>query len=228
MIDIDKFKFIIFILAIVAIFVLVDRYQIFGQENIILWREAIQSLGLFAPVGFILLYTIGTMLFLPGTIFTLLGGAAFGVFWGSVLGIIGGTTGALGAHWIARLFGKQAVDRFVHKRFRRVEAYNKQIEANGFLTVFLLRLTPLIPYNGLNLALAYSPIKLKDYTLATALGITPGVIAYVYLGEAIASLSVSNIIFGFGGIVIYMVLTALLAKRLRQNSQDSSSTLESD
>ncbi len=217
MIDKARLKFFMFILAIIVIFVVVDRYDIFGQENIVLWQDAIQSLGWFAPIGFIFIYTIGTMLFLPGTIFTLLGGAAFGVFWGSVLAIIGATTGAIGAYWVARLFGKQAVDRFLHTRFERITTYNNRIEANGFLTVFLLRLTPLIPYNGLNLALAYSPVKLKDYTLATALGISPGVVAYVYLGEAIASLSARNIIFAIGGIALYMVLTALLAKRLRQN-----------
>lgn len=218
----DRLQFALFLAVIIAAFYFVDRYDVFGQENIVLWQDWIASLNWVAPIGFVAVYTIGTMLFLPGTIFTLLGGAAFGVFWGSVLGVFGATLGAVAAHWVARLVGKKVVDEFAKKRFSRITRYNDRIEANGFLTVLLLRLTPLIPYNGLNFALAYSPVKLKDYTIATAIGITPGVIAYVYLGEAIASLSTTNIVFAAIGIVVYMLLTWLLAKQLRAPNAEPS------
>ena len=211
----DRLQFLLFIIAIIVAFYVVDSYDIFAEENIAIWQDWIASLGWFGPLGFIGVYMIGTMLFLPGTIFTLLGGAAFGVVWGSVLGVIGATIGAVGAYWVARRLGKNTVDAFVEKRFSKVTAYNDRIEENGFLAVLLLRLTPLVPYNGLNFALAYSPVKLKDYSLATAIGITPGVVAYVYLGEAIASLSTTNIVFATVGIAVYMLLTWLLAKRLK-------------
>lgn len=211
----DRLQFGLFLVVIVTAFYVVERYDVFGPENIILWQEWIASLGWIAPIGFVAIYTAGAMFFLPGTIFTLLGGAAFGVFWGSVLGVIGATAGAVAAHWVARLFGKTTVDEIAEKRFKKIIYYNDRIEANGFLTVLLLRITPLIPYNGLNFALAYSPVKMRDYTLATAIGITPGVIAYVYLGEAVASLSTGNIVLAGVGIGVYMLLTWLLAKRLK-------------
>ncbi len=216
----ERVQFFIFVVIIVTAFVLVDRFDVFGKENIELWQQWINSLGLLAPVGFTVIYTIGSMLFLPGTIFTLLGGAAFGVFWGSVLSIIASTTGAIAAYWIARKLGKTTVDAFVENKFKRITDYNDQVEKNGFLTVLLLRITPLIPYNGLNFALAYSPVRLRDYALATLIGNAPSIVAYVYLGEAIASLSATNITYAVIGIAVYMLLTWRLAKRLNQPAND--------
>ncbi len=219
-----KLQFFIFNGVIIATFVAVDRLDIFSEQNIVLWQEWIRSLGLWAPIGFIVLYTIGTVLFLPGTIFTLIGGAAFGLFWGSVLGVIAATIGATGAHYTARWFGKDFIQQSTTKRFPAISHYKARLQQNGFLTVLVLRLTPLIPYNGLNLALAYSPIKMKDYIAGTFIGVAPGAIAYVYLGEAMATLSAQNIAIGAGGIIAYMILTALLVKRINKNSGQTSTS----
>lgn len=213
-----KAQFFLFIALIITAFVVVDRLDVFSEENIVLWQEWIRSLGLWAPLGFLALYTIGTVFFLPGTIFTLIGGAAFGLFWGSVLGIIGATIGAIGAHYTARRFGQDFIKQTTTARFPAIYRYKARLEQNGFLTVLVLRLTPLIPYNGLNLALAYSPIKMKDYALGTAIGVAPGAIAYVYLGEAVATLSPQNIAVGIAGIIIYMILTAALVKRINRST----------
>lgn len=210
-------QFISFLVFVVVTFVLVDRYQVFSQENLALWREAILGLGPLAPLGFIALFVLGTVLFLPGTIFTILGGAVFGVFWGTVFGVIGASLGAIGAHWTARILGKPTVDAIVEKRFPKAYSYNDQIEKNGFLTVLILRITPLIPYNGLNFALAYSPVKMSDYFWATFFGIIPSVLTYVYFGDALASLTAENIIFAIIAIVGYMSLTAILAKKIRSS-----------
>ncbi len=209
-------KFSLLVLLVLLAFFGVNQYEIFNNVNVVRWQDGIQNLGIWAPIGFILLYTIGTIVFLPGTIFTLIGGAAFGVFWGSILGIIAATCGALGAHFTARLLGKDFIDSLVMNNFKRLHRYNNKIASEGFLTILILRLTPFIPYNILNLALAYSPVKTRDYTLATAAGIAPGIIAYVYLGEAVATLSLRNIIFGVFGILLYMVFTAALVWRVRQ------------
>lgn len=211
----DQIKFFAFLLGIVVVFYLVDSYGIFSQENIVSWQNAIDSLGVLGPLGFIMLYVIGATLFLPGTIFTLIGGATFGVFWGSVLSVIGATIGAVTSLLLARKLGKTFIDKLIHDKLERVQRYNKKIEENGFLAVLILRLTPLIPYNGASFALAYSPVKIRDYMWGTAIGIIPGTVAYVYLGEAVASLSTRNIVIAVIGIIVYIALTSLLAKRIQ-------------
>lgn len=211
-----KAQFLLFIALIITVFMIVDRLDVFSEENIVLWQEWIRSLGLWAPLAFLGLYTVGAIFFLPGTIFTLIGGAAFGLFLGSMLSIIGATIGAVGAHYTARRFGRNFINQTATVRFSAIYHYKAKLEQNGFLTVLMLRLTPLIPYNGLNLALAYSPIKLKDYALGTVIGITPGAIAYVYLGKTVATLSPQNIAVGIAGIITYMILTAALVKRINK------------
>ena len=217
----DKNKFI-FLLAVIAVaFYVVDQFDILGEENIALWQEFINSLGLLGPLSFILLYTVGAMLFLPGAAFTILGGAAFGIFWGSVLGVIGATAGAVAAHWMARHLGKDFVRRILDDKFDKVEKYNDKIKHNGLLAVTILRVTPLIPYNGLNFALAYTDVKNRDYIYGTAMGIIPSIVVYVLLGGAIASLSTSNIIYAGIGMLIYAGITTLIAQKLSKRDDEA-------
>ena len=44
----------------------------------------LESAGFWAPLIFILIYTAGVCLFLPGTLLTGLGAAIFGAYWGFV------------------------------------------------------------------------------------------------------------------------------------------------
>lgn len=213
----QKITFIAYILGLAGMLYAIRVSGIFAQDNLANWEEAIDSLGWLAPGAFILFYIIGSAIFLPGTIFTVIGGAVFGVFWGVVLSLIGATIGATVGFFIARAVGKEVVDGFLHNKLERVHRYNRRIEANGFLTVLLLRLTPLVPYNALSFALAYSPVRLRDFIWGTALGIIPGTVTYVYLGEAIASLSLTNILIAVGGIGVYVVLSSLLVKRLNRS-----------
>ncbi len=210
----QKVTFITYIVGLVVLLFAIRESGVFAQDNLSNWEETIDSLGWLAPGVFILLYIVGSTIFLPGTIFTVIGGAVFGVFWGVVLSLIGATIGATTGFFTARAVGKEVVDGFLHNKLERVHRYNRRIEANGFLTVLLLRLTPLIPYNALSFALAYSPVKLRDFIWGTALGIVPGTITYVYLGEAIASLSLTNILLAVAGIGVYIVLSSMLVKRL--------------
>lgn len=207
-------RFILFLAIVLLTFILVNRFEIFSSDNLELWRQAIDDLGPLAPIAFIGVYIVGSMLFLPGTIFTILGGILFGVFWGTVFGVIGASLGALTAHWTARILGKDTIDRIVEKRFPSAQFYTKKIQNNGFLTILVLRITPLIPFNGLNFALAYSPVRINDYFWATFFGVIPGILAYVYFGEALASLSAENIVYASIGIISYILLTALLAKKI--------------
>lgn len=217
----DKRKFLLLIIIIAIAFYTVEQFDILGEENIALWQEFIASLGLLGPISFILLYTVGAMLFLPGAAFTILGGAAFGALWGSILGVIGATTGAVASRWAAKHLGRDFVRRMLDSRFDKVEKYNQKIKQNGFLTVMILRITPFIPYNGLNFALAYTDVRLRDYTYATAVGIIPSIVVYVLLGGAIASLSTSNIIYAAIAIIAYGAITSLIAQQLSSRNQST-------
>ena len=64
----------------------------------------------------------------------------------------------------------------------RFAAIERAVSARGRRIVFLLRLSPLIPFNFLNYALGLTTISLWDFTVA-ALGMIPSTILYAYAGK---------------------------------------------
>ena len=68
-------------------------------------------------------------------------------------------------------------------------AIDEAVAREGFKIVFLLRLSPVFPFNLLNYALGLTKIPFWKYALASALGMIPGGLTYVYLGSAAGSLA---------------------------------------
>ncbi len=143
--------------------------------------DALQRLGAFAPLLFVLLYALGTVLFLPGIVLTLAGGILFGPAWGTLYNLTGATLGATLAFLLARHLAGDWVRRRSGPRLRRLI---EGVEAEGWRFVAFTRLMPLFPFNLLNYALGLTRIPLGQYVLASALCMFPGAIAYTWLGYA--------------------------------------------
>ncbi len=77
--------------------------QLFGADTL---ASAVHRLGVWAPVGFVVLYAAGTVLFFSGALLSLGGGALFGPVWGTVWNLLGATLGAKLAFIIARMIGR--------------------------------------------------------------------------------------------------------------------------
>lgn len=195
-------KFIIFLILILGIIFLVRYYGIQEYLSVDKIRSSVEMFGPLAPIGFIIIYNIGSVLFLPGTILSLAGGAIFGATLGTIYVVIGATLGATLAFLISRYFARSFFEDIVEKKFPKLREYDEKLEKNGFMTVLFFRLIPVFPFNGLNFALGLTKVKTKDYFLATMIGIIPGTFAYVYLGSSIASMNLRNIVLAIGLIAI--------------------------
>jgi uncharacterized membrane protein YdjX (TVP38/TMEM64 family) len=137
---------------------------------------------------------IGAILLFPGTPLTLLAGATLGVFWGSIVSVIGNTLGATAAFLISRFFLRTYVTTKLYGKYPLIQTYESRFFHKGLLTVILLRLIPLFPFNVLNYLLGITKVTTKDYIIGTGFGIIPGTIAFVYFGNAITMLSPFHII----------------------------------
>jgi len=144
---------------------------------------------------------IGAVLFFPGTPLTLLAGATLGVFWGSVVSLIGNTIGATAAFFVSRYFLKDYVTTTLYKKYPKIEKYEYRFFNHGLITVILLRLIPLFPFNALNYLLGVTSVTAREYIIGTAIGIIPGTIAFVYFGNAIGMLSPFHIVISILAIV---------------------------
>ena len=142
---------------------------------------AIRNLGLWAPLAHVVLFALGTVLFVPGVLFGLTGGVLFGPIWGTALNLAGATLGATAAFLVARYV---AADWVRQKAGTRLERLTKGVEAEGWRFVAFTRLVPLIPFNLLNYALGLTRIPLFAYVLASLVCMAPGTLAYTWLGYA--------------------------------------------
>ena len=141
----------------------------------------IHGFGVWAPVGFIVLYAVGTVFFFSGALLSLAGGALFGPVWGTIWNLLGATLGATIAFLIARGIGADWVARRLGGRLRRLV---DGVAEEGWRFVARMRLVPLVPFNLLNYALGLTAISLRAYVLASAVCMVPGAIAYTWLGYA--------------------------------------------
>jgi hypothetical protein len=106
-------------------------------------ETAMHGLGLWAPLGHIVLFALATILFVPGAIFGLLGGVLFGPFWGTALNLAGATLGATAAFLVARYVAADWVRR---KASGRLDLLITGVEAEGWRFVAFVRLVPLFPF----------------------------------------------------------------------------------
>ena len=166
----------VFIIALVAVGVMFrDRFNLIGLQT------KIDAFGIWAPVVFIFLYILATVLFLPGAIFTLAGGLLFGAYLGTLYNLIGAVCGATLAFLIARFIAADWVQKKAGggPLHRLVDGVNE----SGWRFVAVVRLIPIIPFNVLNYALGLTAIALPSYVIASAIFMLPGTFAYTYVGS---------------------------------------------
>lgn len=198
---------VIIAFVVVIALVLLGR-QLSGQLPRL--TAALDGLGAWGPIVFILAYAIACIAFVPASLLTLGAGALFGVVKGTAFVLIGATLGATGAFLIARYVARDWITERV-QRDARFAAIDAAIALEGRKVVFLLRLSPVIPFNVLNYALGLTQVRLIDFVVAS-IGMIPGTLLYVYTGKlASVVVGASNAASPPRGPAFYVVLGLGLA-----------------
>ena len=205
-------KFVLFLILIILLFFIGNYFDILSHYNPSEIKNMVEMAGILGPLIFILLYIIASMLFLPGAIFSISSGAIFGSLLGTIYTVIGATIGATMAFLISRYFVRSFFEQAVEKKYKKIKEYDNKLKDNGFITVLFLRLVPFFPFNGLNFALGVTRVRLKEYVLATLIGIIPGTFLYAYLGDSIIEMNYISVVVS----LILIILLALLLKYLRK------------
>jgi len=173
-------KVILLIVAVVLLIVLGRHFHLGELFSAML--DKIRDLGPLAPILFIILYIAGAVLFVPGSILTIGAGVLFGVLRGSIYVSIGATLGALAAFLVGRYLARDWVRGQIAGN-PKFAAIDKAVGREGWKIVLLTRLSPVFPFNLLNYGFGLTAVTLRDYALATWIGITPGTVLYVYIGS---------------------------------------------
>jgi uncharacterized membrane protein YdjX (TVP38/TMEM64 family) len=147
----------------------------------------LETLGPWAPFVFIAVYVVASVAFIPGSLLTLVAGAVFGLSRAIPLVFISAVLGSSAAFAIARVLAHDRVVRWL-QRDARSAAVLDAVGGQGWRVVFLLRLSPLFPFNLLNYALGVSTVSYRDFLIGS-IGMLPGTILYVYYGKVIGDVT---------------------------------------
>jgi uncharacterized membrane protein YdjX (TVP38/TMEM64 family) len=155
------------------------------------WLEAlVQRAHALGPLGaylFLALFVPACLLGLPGTPITLFCGYTYG-FWATLpAAILMSNLGAQAAFGASRCLLSGAVRGRLRDR-PRIAALLSAVGERSFRIVFLLRLTPAIPFNALNYALGVTPLRFAPYAAATLLGMLPGTTVNTYTAATLGEL----------------------------------------
>jgi uncharacterized membrane protein YdjX (TVP38/TMEM64 family) len=185
-------------------------------------------------------YILGTAFLFPALPLTLGAGFLYGAIVGTLVVSPASVAGATLAFLIARYVARDWVTRRL-KKYPQAAAIDRAIEKNGFKAVVLLRLQPVLPFNILNYALGLTSIRLRDYVLASWIGMFPATVLYVYLGSIMNDISdlvrqrpnsgMAGRLLLWGGLAVIIVLVwwldRIAKKALRQEmGPDSTSPVK--
>lgn len=164
-----------------------------GVRSLLEWAA---GLGPWGAAILVAVWIPAAVLLVPGSILTLGTGFLLGVVWGTVVVSIGSTVGAIAAFLVGRAVLRERI-RARYEGRRRFEAVDVAAAEEGFTIVLLLRLSPIFPYNVQNYVYAATGISLRDFALASWIGMLPGTLLYVWLGASARTLAAA--VTGAGG-----------------------------
>jgi uncharacterized membrane protein YdjX (TVP38/TMEM64 family) len=147
----------------------------------------VRGQGALAPVAYAVVYAIAVPLLVPGSLLTLTGGALFGLWPGVPAVFAGAVAGSSLAFFVSRYVSRPLVERWMAGH-DRLSVIDRAVAADGVRIVFLLRLTPLVPFTVLNYLLGLTRLRWREMIIASP-GMLPGTLLYVYYGHVIGDVA---------------------------------------
>ncbi len=172
-------KLVITTFLICGLIFTIHHFNLGMTLNILLAQ--VKSFGWWAPLIYVAIYNLATILLLPGSLLTMKGGCLFGWWWGTIYTTIAAMIGAIIAFSIGRHFSRNWVQKKMEK-YPKFKLLNAAVKKDGWKIVVLTRLSPIFPFNLLNYAFGVTDVSLRDYTLGS-FAMVPATIMYTYIGS---------------------------------------------
>lgn len=227
-----KFKSSILVLTVFCILVTGLAVYLLGGINQAQLQIWLNQAGIWAPIIYIVLYTIATILVLPSTALNLTGGAIFGIWLGTLWTSIAAIIAAVVAFAFTRTVGREMIAQKLAGRWQAMDA---EMHQGGLFYMFAIRLLPIIPYGLVNFAAGLTSVSFRDYFLGTVLGTVPGILPFVMLGSSgLQAIRTGDVLPLVGALALIGLLVGgatwyrrrrqspekALAKKERQNRRD--------
>jgi uncharacterized membrane protein YdjX (TVP38/TMEM64 family) len=178
-------------------------------------RELLLGLGPAAPAIALGAWIVLTPALAPGSVLAAACGLTFGAAGGAALAFAGAVAGGLAAFAFARIAARGQVERLVRSR-PRLERVHTLLGRRGFSAVLAARLMPGVPATGLHYAAGVSPVSIRGFAGAMAIGALLRTVPYALLGEGLGSGSILTLLLAGGSIALGGLAAIVLVGRLRR------------
>jgi uncharacterized membrane protein YdjX (TVP38/TMEM64 family) len=173
-----------------------------------------------AHVLFVAAFVVAGFVAVPLSVLIVTTAAALGPVEGAIVSWIGGMASGVAVFLVGRITGRRAFQALVRGDARAVV---DRITDRGTLAVALIRNVPVAPYSVVNLAAGASPVRLRDFTVGTAIGLLPGVAMLTMVGDrlmrALRSPGAGNLAV-LAGVLIALALLGVLTSRKLNPAND--------
>lgn len=211
------FKISLFLMTVVCVAVAIGVASRLGAIESAQLQGWLRSTGVWAPIFYVLLYTIATVLVMPSTPLNLLGGALFGPWLGTLWTTAAAMTAAIVTFAFTRTIGRKTIARRLSGRWQTLDA---EVRRGGLPYMIAIRLVPFMPYGLLNFAAGLTSVSYRDYILGTLLGTTPGILPYVLLGSSgLRAFRTGDLLPLVGALALTGILIAVSTWYRRQRSR---------
>jgi uncharacterized membrane protein YdjX (TVP38/TMEM64 family) len=173
-------------------------------------RSWVDGYGAAGPLLFVVVSASLTVVLFPGPVLAAASGLLFGTALGTPVSICAATLGATLAFCVARWWAHDAVLALAGPRLTALRGW---IGRRGFLTVLYARIAPGVPYTLVNYAAGLTPVALRSFAAATAIGVAPRAFAYTALGGSLGDLGSPEAVVAIGVLVGMALVGVLLARR---------------
>ena len=179
-------KLIVLPIFVAAVAVAAKYFGI--QEGVRRILQYIHDLGPWAPLAYMLFYALACIFAIPGSLLSLAGGFLFGLGAGILFVSAGATLGATLAFVVGRYLLRGWIVEKVGNNLK-FQALDEAVAREGWKIVLLVRLCPIFPFPVTNYGFGITRVPLKQYVLASWIGMLPAMVVLVYIGSLASSLA---------------------------------------
>lgn len=189
---------------------LVAFFALSGSLSVDEVRDRVDGYGAAGPLVFVVISSGLTVCLFPGPLLAGASGLLFGTALGTPISIVSATLGATLAFSLSRWWAHDAVEQLAGPRVQSLRAW---VGRRGFLSVLYARLAPGVPYTLVNYAAGLTPIALRSFVAATAIGCAPRAFAYTALGGSFGDFGSPETVIAIVVLVVMAIAGLVLARR---------------
>jgi len=201
---------IVLLVIILAVFGAAAWYffSLYDQFNVENLKSFIEGFGPWAPIAYILIYTISSPIPFLATVISAAAGLLFGLLPGVLLAMFSAVISSFIPFYLSRSLGREWAEKRLNNEQLKA-AYQKSEGQGGFLFVLLMRLIPVLPWEVQNYVAGLTKVKIPTFLLGTIIGIIPGSFALVFLGDSVSDPTSWQFFAAIGINVVFFLLPVI-------------------